>query len=295
MARVNDHEPKVLAIRANGLDHHVLEWAPPAWGATALLLHGLMDAAANWELVAPHLVQAGFRVLAPDLRGFGEGARAPPGSYYHFVDYVADLAELIQTAALGVPLLLVGHSMGGNIATLFTGAFPAQVQKLALLEGGLGPLDTDFHVLPDRMQRWIEQVRGIRATQSKVVGTMADAYRRLAANHPDVDPDTLRTRLPRLVRDLGDGRVAWRADPLHRTLSPTTMFVGGYRAFADRITCPVLYVDGGPGGLHLPDEDERLTAFARLERFGIDGAGHMMHWTRPKDVADKLVAFWGAA
>ena len=42
----------------------------------------------------------GLRVLAPDMRGFGEGPRVPPGDYYHFPDYVLDLASIVDVAAV---------------------------------------------------------------------------------------------------------------------------------------------------------------------------------------------------
>jgi pimeloyl-ACP methyl ester carboxylesterase len=286
-------EPDVIKLRANGLDHRVLAWEPPAWGATVMLLHGFMDAAGSFSTIAPALRDAGLRVLAPDMRGFGEGPRAPSGSYYHFPDYVADVAAIVDALVQATPLFLVGHSMGGTVATLYTGAFPDRVQKLALLEG-VGPPDSDFDTLPDRMRRWIEQVRAVeeRGGVDKAVGTIDDAYRRLAGYHPGIDEKVLRAQLVHVSRDLGDGRVAWRADPLHRTSSPTSFFARGYLAFAKRVSCPVLYVSGGPTGFHLDDEEVRLAAFKRLERRTIEGAGHSMHWTKPAEIAEALVAFW---
>ena len=138
--------PQILRPRANGLEHRVLEWTDGTSDdprsarrhTTVLLLHGYMDAAGTWDLVAPTLARAGFRVLAPDMRGFGDGARAPRGSYYHFPDYVADVAALVAALAADAPLALVGPSMGGVVATLFAGAFPEKVAAVANLEG-LGP------------------------------------------------------------------------------------------------------------------------------------------------------------
>src|ERR1700730_12676501 len=108
-----------LEVPANGMTHHVLEWTSHNAEATVLLLHGYMDAAATWDLVAPSLAAAGLRVLAPDLRGFGDAPRVPTGGYYHFPDYVFDVADLVDALVPPEsPLLVVGHSMGGSIATL---------------------------------------------------------------------------------------------------------------------------------------------------------------------------------
>jgi pimeloyl-ACP methyl ester carboxylesterase len=284
--------PTEHRIAANGLEHRVLEWeARGAPTATALLLHGYMDAAGTWDLVAPTLADAGMRVLAPDMRGYGDGARAPRGSYYHFADYVADLADIADAAAPGERFVLVGHSMGGTIATLYAGAFPERVAKLVLVEG-VGPPDHPHDVAPDRMRRWITDVRAVRARgDAKSVGTIEEAFRRLAMNHPGVDADVVRSRLVHLVRDLGDGKVAWRFDPLHRTTSPTLFLAKTFIEFAKRVACPTLFVGGGPNGFHPADEDARLAAFADATRVDITDAGHMVHWTKPDDLARVLVRF----
>jgi pimeloyl-ACP methyl ester carboxylesterase len=272
--------------------HHVLEWSLAAPSDTVVLVHGFADAAGTWDLVAPAIAESGLRVLAPDQRGFGDAPRAP--GYYHFPDYVFDLADIIDALSPGAPVRLVGHSMGGTSATYFAGAFPERVASLALLEG-LGPPDNGHDVAPDRMRTWIDQVRAARAPGregERTVGTIEDALRRLAVTHARVEVDVLRTRLPHLVRDLGDGRVAWRFDPLHKTRAPMPFFAKSYEAFARRVACPVLFVSGGPLGFHPPDEEARLASFARLERIEIADAGHMMHWTRPSDLVAALARFW---
>lgn len=259
-----------------------------------MLVHGYMDAAGTWDRVAPALVAEGATVIAPDMRGFGDAPRAPCGSYYHFADYVFDLADVVDALSPERPVSLVGHSMGGTITTLFSGAFPERVARLAVLEG-LGPPDNPFAAAPDRMRHWVEQVRRVRARSQDARGTPTftreEARRRLGLNHPHVAPEVLDHRLPHLVRDEGEGRVSFRHDPLHRTTSPMPFFARSFVEFAKRVTCPVLFVSGGPTGFHPPDEEERLAAFAELERAEIEDAGHMMHWTRPDEVARVLGAF----
>ncbi len=258
---------------------------------TALLLHGFMDAAGTWDLVAPALAVAGLRVLAPDMRGFGEGPRVPAGAYYHFADYVADVADLVDALVpAGSPLTLVGHSMGGTVATLYTGAFPARVTRLVVAEGA-GPPDGQHAHAPERVTRWIEEVRAVKARGERTMASREEALRRLVVNHPRVPVEILRTRLDALARDLPDGGVVWRADPLHSTRSPMTFFAEGYKEFARRATCPVLFVSGGKLGWHPPDEDDRVASFASLERAELEDAGHMMHWTRPAELASLVVRF----
>lgn len=289
-----------LRVKANGLEHHVVEWLPPVEASTpgtALLIHGFMDAGNSWELVAPLLACGGLRVLAPDMRGFAQAPRAPEGSYYHFPDYVADVAELVRLLVPGSaeesPLFVVGHSMGGTVATLFTGAFPERVTKLALLEG-LGPPDNSPEVAPDRMRRWIEQLR-TTPRDARSIGTADDALRRLVGNHSRIDLSILSGRTRHLVRELpGGNEVAWAFDPLHRTTSPMPFFSRVFNSFAARVTCPVLAVGGGPDGFHPVDEEERIASFKHVERADLPTAGHMMHWTQPDALAALLLEFWNA-
>lgn len=288
--------PNSLRIHANELEHHVLEWEPsgpaPATGLaarTAVLVHGYMDAGGTWDLVAPALAAQGMRVLAPDMRGFGEGARAPKGSYYHFVDYVFDLADLVEALSPREPIALVGHSMGGTITTLFAGTFPERVARLALIEG-VGPPDNPYEVGPLRMRGWIDQVRAARARgKGRPTFSKDEALVRMAANHPKVKPDVLAHRLPHLAADAGEGRIAWHFDPLHRTMAPMPFFAKLFVEFARKVTCPVLFITGGPQGYHPPDEAERIAAFADVKHVDLPSAGHMVHWTQPEELVPLLL------
>jgi pimeloyl-ACP methyl ester carboxylesterase len=286
--------PASLRVAANGLTHHVLEWPRDDARGTVLLLHGYMDAAGSWDLVAPSLAAAGHRVLAPDFRGFGDAPHLPAGSYYYFPDYIHDVADLVDALVPeGAPLCVVGHSMGGTVATMFAGAFPARVARLAVLEGA-GPPDHTHEHAPEQMHRWIESVRSVRGRGERTLASRDEALARLVANHPRVPEDVLRTRLDSLARALPGGRMAWKADPLHATRSPLPFFAATWRAFAARVDCPVLSVSGGPLGWHPADEEERLASFSRLQRAEIADAGHMMHWTRPAELAGLLLGFLAA-
>jgi len=284
---------RVEVVKVNGIDlclHHFERQTPaPRAGSrrTLLLLHGFLDAASTWDLVAEPLASAGFEVIAPDLRGFGSSGRVPEGGHYHFADYIADMDDLVRS--LDRPwLAIVGHSMGGGVATLFAGARPERVQKLVVMEG-LGPMSEPPDLAVDRVRRWLADRLRVSRTP-RPLASMDDALDRLAATHPRVDREILRTRAERLVRKEGD-LITWAWDPLHRTTSPTPFRTDLYRSFLKEITCPTLFVSGGPFGWHPPDEEERLAAFADLRRVELTDAGHMMHWTAPDAVAAAIVAF----
>ncbi|WP_394846402.1 alpha/beta hydrolase [Pendulispora brunnea] len=283
-------------VRANGLVHHVIEWNPHEDGRrsnvpTIVLLHGFMDAARSWDLVVPHLLQGGLRVIAPDLRGFGDTERVPQGGYYHFSDYVADVAGIVDELCGDATFHLVGHSMGGTVATLYAGARPERVSRLALLEG-LGVSDNPPSAAPLRMRRWLEDLEQHRLRGGgRGPRTMEHALAALKVNHPTIPEEILETRLPHLIDRAPDGSLFWRFDPLHRTMAPTPFRADAHVEFAARITCPVLIVGGGPRGYHLPDEEARIARFPHVMRAEIEDAGHMMHWTRPLQVAEALLGF----
>jgi pimeloyl-ACP methyl ester carboxylesterase len=69
--------------------------------------------------------------------------------------------------------------------------------------------------------------------------------------------------------------------------------MASFKAFLQRVTCPVLVVSGGALGWHPPGEEEREACLRHLERFELPQAGHMMHWTAPDALAARLIAFFG--
>jgi pimeloyl-ACP methyl ester carboxylesterase len=283
----------VERVRVNGLSLAVHRFSlagsePPPTRKTVLLLHGFLDAAASWDLVAEPLCSAGFEVVAPDLRGFGLSERVGAGAYYHFPDYVADVDELCEKLApswLGV----VGHSMGGGVATLFAGACATRVDKLVVMEG-VGPASDAPELSVDRFRKWLSDRR--RITREPRSMPFEEAVTRLKATHPRLSDELLRSRAARLTVQLPTGGVAWAWDPLHRTVSPTPFQGANYSSFLRAIQCPVLFVDGGPHGWHPPEEEERLAQIAALRRVSFPEAGHMMHWTQPSAVAQAIVDFF---
>ncbi len=260
-------------------------------GTTVLLLHGYMDAGGTWDLLAPYLARAGHDVVAPDLRGFGASDAVGAGGYYHFPDYVADVAKLVDRLA-PARLAVVGHSMGGTVATLYAGAQPQRVWRLALIEG-VGTLGSEPEHAVDRMGIWLDNLRALDRSP-RPVASMDEAVSRLGKNHPRVPIEILRTRAPLLTRTDPEGRLFWAYDPLHRTRSPTPFHLEAFRGFLRRIACPTLFVGGGPLGWHPPDEEERVALLRDVRTVDIPGAGHMVHWTAPEALAGALVPFLDA-
>jgi pimeloyl-ACP methyl ester carboxylesterase len=104
-------------------------------GQPILLLHGWPDTAALWRAVTPHLVEAGFQVIAPDLRGCGRSDKPGAVEDYRMHLLVADVAAVIGSLA-GGRSHLVGHDLGANLAWVTAAYLPAQVDRLVALSVG---------------------------------------------------------------------------------------------------------------------------------------------------------------
>jgi len=285
------HDTRDVQVRGLRLRLHGWRPAGDPIGPTVLVLHGFLDSGATFEALGQLMASAGLRVVAPDLRGFGDSDRVGAGGYYHFPDYVADVADLADKLAdeHPAPLAVVGHSMGGGIATLFAGALPDRVARLAVLEGW-GPMHVEPDLAVDQMRRHLADLRKVERA-GRPIASLEEATARLAATHPRVDRDILAGIAEKLTRCDAEGRLTWAWDPLHRTTSPMPFNAQVYTSFLRAISCPVLSISGGPTGFHPPDEEERLREVRKLRRAEIPGAGHMMHWSAPDAVAALLVPF----
>src|SRR5213592_3504094 len=94
-------------------------------GRPVLLLHGFPDSSHVWRHQVPALVDAGMRVIAPDLRGFGESDRPDAVEDYGITRSVADMVALLD--GLGVERAdVVGHDWGAGVAWTLAAFAPAR-------------------------------------------------------------------------------------------------------------------------------------------------------------------------
>lgn len=118
MERINVGELR-LAIREEGS------------GDPVILLHGFPELAYSWRHQLPALARAGFRAVAPDLRGYGESDRPTTVDAYGVPRLVGDVVGLID--ALGYDRVdLVGHDWGGGLAWATAALHPARVRRLVI-------------------------------------------------------------------------------------------------------------------------------------------------------------------
>jgi pimeloyl-ACP methyl ester carboxylesterase len=114
-------------ISANGIRLHVAEAGE---GPLVLLLHGFPEFWWAWRGQLPALAAAGFRAVAPDLRGYGASDKPPRG--YDLPSLSADVAALVR--ALGErDAVVVGHDWGGLLGWTMAALHPGSVRRLVVL------------------------------------------------------------------------------------------------------------------------------------------------------------------
>lgn len=127
-------------LTAGGTEQSVLVGGP-AGGAPVLLIHGNCSSAAFWTPLLRHL-PATLRLIAPDLRGYGETQAAPVDATRGLRDFADDVASLLDAPQLfgraPVRPLVVGHSLGGGVAMQLLIDHPERVGAL-LLEAPVSP------------------------------------------------------------------------------------------------------------------------------------------------------------
>ena len=283
------------------LQYHVREWGQPVPGQPPLVLvHGWMDVSASWQFVVDAL--GGDRhVIAPDWRGFGltRSAGPAPDSYW-FPDYLADLDGLLDHFADEQPVDLVGHSMGGNIAMMFSGVRPERIHRLINLEG-FGLPETRPAQAPERYAKWIDQIKSLHARQAdlKTYDNANGVARRLTKTNPRLQADKATWLAQHWAAPNDQGRWAILGDPAHKVISANLYQMEEALATYRSITAPVLSVTASDesmsqwwkGQYNLAQYQERLKAVQRLQQAVVQDAGHMMHHDQPAALAGLITDF----
>ena len=285
------------------LRYHVRLWGEPGPGKVPLVLvHGWMDVAASWQFMVDAFSRDHY-VIAPDWRGYGltgsgDGADAaasgvyePAADNYWFPDYLADLDFLLDHYAGGEPVDLVGHSMGGNIAMLYTGARPQRIRRLVNLEG-FGMPATRPSQAPGRYAKWMDELKALyRGELALKSYDSADAVAaRLRKTNKRLSPDKADWLARHWAREGTDGRWHILGDAAHKITNAQLFRVDEVLELYGRITCPTLFVEASDDSLGqwwqakytLAEFHERLCAVtAPLRKAVVPDAGHMLHHDQP--------------
>ena len=283
--RSSRHEIRVI----RGLRHHLTRWGPES-DSPVLLLHGWMDTGASFQFVVD-CMSDDSSCVALDWRGFGRTDWEPNG--YWFPNYLADLDALLDILSPNQPAHLVGHSMGGNVASLYAGVRPERVARLVNIEGfGLPRMSSDQ--APERYREWLEQLRG--AADFASYASFDELASTLMKRNPRLEPERAQFIARTWGVEHGAGRIRMRGDPRHKLVNPVLYRREEAEACWRRITAPVLLVLGEESQLRSRLGEEGTDAHLRglfqdVRIETIAGAGHMLHHERPEEVARLIEEF----
>ncbi len=168
-------------LDVNGIRMHVID---EGQGAPVLLLHGFPDTHAVWRKQIPALVAAGYRVIAPDVRGHGETEAPKAVREYRLEQQVADVLALLDVLAIREPVRLVGHDLGAITGWLLAGRHPERFARyVALTVGHPNAYATSARQLFKGWYALLFQLRGVAEFLMRAGNWFV--FRRFAA-HPEV-------------------------------------------------------------------------------------------------------------
>lgn len=262
-------------------------WGPPD-GMPVLAVHGWLDNAASFDALAPLL--PGLRLAAVDLPGHGRSSHRPPGVPYHFVDFIPDVVA--AAGALGWErFALLGHSLGGGIASFIAAILPERVTGLAMIEG-LGPPTSLPADGPANLRKSMEQMDALRRKSPPVYSSVEAAIQ--ARCEGSGLSWLAATRLvERGLQPLGQGFV-WRTDPRLRFVSPLYLSEPQILAYMEQIQAPALLLCGDAG--YLVKRAYMQDRYARIADLSVKivPGGHHPHLEDPESCARWLRPFFAS-
>lgn len=258
----------------------------------AIMLHGWLDNSLTFSRIAPVLAQRSA-LYAVDMAGHGHSGHRPPGQSYQLMDYVADLAELIETHFCGAnqpeQVDIIGHSLGGIVGALYAAAFPDRVRKLVMIDS-LGALSHPASETIPQLRKSIKK-RMAGSGRPAIYPDMAAAAKVREGGFSPLSHEAALALISRNVKPEGEG-YGWRTDARLRHPSPLMMTEEQVVASLKAVKAPALFVRAREGLLaKRKGLDSRAQAFANLKTVDVPG-GHHCHLdgeTRP--VADAVRHF----
>lgn len=183
------HKPEKLNFKLAGGNIAALAWGEKS-SYPILALHGWLDNANSFAPIAPWLAQHNFRLIAIDFPGHGFSDHKPKGTYMYFSDYVADVAILIdqileQTNRPQIALL--GHSLGGAVASLVASVTKNKISHLMLIDA-IGPLAAKADHAAELMEQSIAQYKRIDNKSLPKYATIDEAIQARLRATPMTEP-----------------------------------------------------------------------------------------------------------
>lgn len=247
---VNHQEGRFLGAQNTNLFEQ--SWAPLNGQAKAVLImvHGLKDHSDRYAEVARKLAQNGFAVYAFDLRGHGnsEGRRVWTDS---FEDYVTDLElfyDRVHKLEPNKPILLFGHSMGGQIVTSYV-----------LKASNLYTRPVEGMVLSAPALKAGEDLNGFLIFVTKILGSVTPSLAVLKLDNDKFSRD------PKVVEEMKNDPLIYQGNGPARTAKELVKSIAYVEEKMPDVTIPFIVLHGTKDGLTNPDGSRQLFKVAKAK------------------------------
>ncbi|MBM3770607.1 MAG: alpha/beta hydrolase [Acidimicrobiia bacterium] len=271
-----DLQPVTKQVAANGLSFPV---ADVGTGPPVLLLHGFPDDRHLWRYQARALVDAGYRVIAPDLRGFGDAPRPQDPKEYGIPIAVRDVIGILDT--LGVQQVqLVAHDWGAAVGWRLAADHPQRVSRYVAMSVGAPGAGT---TIEQREKSWYMLFfRQTGIAEQQLMANNWELFREWGRNPIDVD---------RWIANLSRPGALTAALNWYRATGggPPTSAAGP----APQVQCPVLGIwsDGDAYLTEYPLRSSGERIKGPFQYIKVTGASHWLMVDRPAEINEKLLAF----
>ncbi len=228
-------KPKEIKLSIRNIDLAALHWQCEST-VRILALHGWLDNAESFGALAELLPDC--EIVALDFPGHGHSDHRPQGEILHYVNYIVDVYEVLKALDWDRCVLL-GHSMGAGVASVFVSAFPDMFKGLICLDG-LGPITCAADHLPQRLNK---SVRMNIKSDAKTKTVYPDVDAAIAARHQvgDISRESVQKLVRRNLKKVSDGYV-WRSDVRLRLPSLYYLSEQQAQAYMRKITVPTLII-----------------------------------------------------
>ena len=273
---------------------HYVDWGNPD-GPPMLLIHGGRDHCRNWDWVAEHFAKD-YHIIAPDLRGHGDSQWEASGNYTQ-ISYVYDIAQLLQQKNMH-DVTVIGHSLGGAIALMYTALFQERVKKLVAIEGmgpspSLAAKQAEISI-NDRVRSWVDDMRKLSGRLPRRYDTLDDAFKRMRDENPHLSEEQALHLTLHGANQNEDGTYSWKFDNYVRVFSMSGLPNEEVKKMYGEISCPTLLMRGEESWASDPVADGRTQCFnCPIEYQSFANAGHWVHHDQLDGFVDRVSEFLG--
>ncbi len=260
-------------------------------GPAVVLLHGFPYSWEAWRAVMPRLAEAGYTVLAPDLRGMGDSAPAASDTFAK-TNVSEDVRAVVQSLGLG-PIRLVGADIGAMVAYAYASRHPGEVARLVLAESLLPGFGLEELMNPATGGYWhfgfhMQVDLASFLTQGKEAAYLMPFYTMMSMS-PDAEAVVAATFLPLYTGPRGLKGGFQHYGPLLQH-GPANR-----AAFADRLPMPVLVLNGDKGLPQPPLLEGVRRVAEHVEADLVPASGHTFAHDNPRWAAHRMALFFSEA